>query len=181
MDTEGARSIILDLTKEPAELTVADHRECPHRRASISRKESESEHRGSGQEADPAIHVEIAQIVARNPFPAEDQIVAHIHIHRRHRQYLVERVAEAEVDSPHWCRKSERFPLACRHDRNRTRLAQGAELERGGQARTDEAVCGAGVDEGDYLPRTLCRRKETRQSGLELGVVPPSPPGQELG
>ena len=38
VDTEGARSIILDLTKEPAELTVADHRECPHRRANICRK-----------------------------------------------------------------------------------------------------------------------------------------------
>ena len=39
-------------------------------------------------EANLASHEEVAQVVARDPVPTENQIVAHVHIHRGHRHRL---------------------------------------------------------------------------------------------
>ena len=63
--------------------------------------------------------------------------------------------------------ESQRFFPACRYDRYRNGLAREAELERCWRA--NEAVCGASVDEGADLPRSLSRREEHRQAQLELG------------
>jgi hypothetical protein len=49
------------------------------------------------------------QVVARDPVLAEDQLGAHVHVHRGHGQQFADRVAEAEMNQ-HLRDESQRCP-----------------------------------------------------------------------
>ena len=71
----------LDLAEEPAKLPVADDRQRARRKARPCGQEVHLKLCGPRPAADAAVNVREAQIVARGPVPAQDQVVAD-HIHR---------------------------------------------------------------------------------------------------
>ncbi len=100
---------------------MADDRQRARRRAGASREEVQLQQSGPRPKTNLAVGVEEVQVVARDPVPAEDQVGAHVHVHRGRRQRLAERVTEAEVNQ-HWCSESQCLP------RRRGRDQRGAGL-----------------------------------------------------
>ncbi len=116
--------------------------------------------------------------MVRDPVQAENQVVAHVHVHQRHGHRLAELVAEAQVDQHLRC-KPQRAARGSLSDLRGVRLTRGREAKGSGEASIDEAVRRAGVEQDGDAPQALSRREERRQAWLEVGVAPP--PCVELG
>ena len=72
----------LDLAEEPAKLPVADNRQRARREASPGGQEGHQKLCRPRLATDAAVHVKEAQIAARDPVAARDQVVADAHIPR---------------------------------------------------------------------------------------------------
>ena len=66
----------LDLAEEPAKLPVADYRQCAWREAGPGAQEVHLKLCRPRPEADAAVHVKQEHFVARDPVPAQDQVIA---------------------------------------------------------------------------------------------------------
>ena len=156
---QNHRGLPFDLAEESAKLPVADHAQRACRRAGTRREEIQLQPRRARLETDGAGRIQMAQVVARYPVPAEDQVVADVHIHRRDRHRLAELITEAKVDK-YRAGKSQCATRSRRRDRSGAGLARQREAECRGQAGADEAVSRAGVEQDCDLPWPLNGRKD---------------------
>ena len=106
-----------------------------------------------------------------HPVPAEDQVIADIHVHREHRNRLAELVAQAQKDL-RGCRETQRSPGGRRRYRRRPRLTRGAEIDSAAARRAQMKQCVAPVSR-----RTVRRRgpwaavqRSPDKRGLNSGV-----------
>ena len=70
---QNHRGLPFDLAEEPAKLPVADHAQRACRRAGTCQEEIQLQPRHFRLETDDASRMQMAQVVARYPVPAEDQ------------------------------------------------------------------------------------------------------------
>ena len=75
----GRGMLRLDLQAKP---TVIQNRHRAGRGASLGREEIQVKPCGARPEADVAVNVKIAQVVASDPVPAQEKIIANVLVHR---------------------------------------------------------------------------------------------------
>jgi hypothetical protein len=112
--------------------------------------------------------------VAGDAVPAEDQVVPHVHVHRRDRHRFAEHVAQAKVDE-HRRPQALRPAGGRRRHGERARLARQRQAQRRHQARADEAVRRPRVQQG-RTPSAVDRSPDNRERLATNTVCPAMSP-----
>ena len=121
---------------------------------------------------DVPLRVKEAEIMARDPVPAEDDVKAWAQVQRGHVNHLTQgfTVADDEVDA-HGRGQRELGPWRRHANRRRTWCGRRRKVEKASEGSTDEAVCGAGVQHNEDSSEPLWRPDKTRHNGLEGRVA----------
>jgi hypothetical protein len=80
------------LAQEAAELTMANHRQGTGDRPSRRAQKIQLEQLRAGPDTDAAVDEEMLQVVTGDPVPAQNQVVAHVDVHRGDRERFAKSV-----------------------------------------------------------------------------------------